>query len=247
MICIIGLIYKEDIRDLEQNEIIQEEISKINEDDIILTEESSKNNIINEEQKNEVEDLYENEKAKVNIEKEDNNEISKKSTKDEVNNKKPIIESKVDDEIKQEKSEEKQEPLKDKENDESIKVEEKEEKQDEEKNEQKKIDLSKYDYYEKGIDGTYKGFIYDEAEITKLKLLIDEAINSFGYKNMKIIVDSSLAKDGTRYFTANKTNVENLVYDSEGFNIYYYAVKEYFISADGVEKYFQTRSYIKVK
>lgn len=110
-----------------------------------------------------------------------------------------------------------------------------------------KIDLSKYSYYEKGSDGSYKGFIEDKGEINKLKNLIDSAIKNFGYKNVKIVVDSSLAKSGARYFTANKTNVDNLVYDSDGFGIYYYAVKEYIISKDGTESYFQTRSYIKVK
>lgn len=111
----------------------------------------------------------------------------------------------------------------------------------------KKVDLSKYSYYEKATDGSYKAFLIDRAEINKLKGLIDNAINNFGYKNIKIIEDSSLSKDGTMYFTANKTNVENAVYDSEGFTIYYYAVKEYLISANGTENYFQTRSYIKVK
>lgn len=110
-----------------------------------------------------------------------------------------------------------------------------------------KIDLSKYSYYEKGSDGSYKGFIEDKGEINKIKNLIDSAIKNFGYKNVKTVVDSSLAKSGARYFTANKTNVDNLVYDSDGFGIYYYAVKEYIISKDGTESYFQTRSYIKVK
>ena len=111
----------------------------------------------------------------------------------------------------------------------------------------KTVDLSKYAYYEKASDGSYKAFLVDTAEINKLKGLIDNAINSFGYKNIKVVADSSLSRDGTMYFTANTTNVENAVYDSEGFNIYYYAVKEYWISPNGTEKYFQTRSYIKVK
>lgn len=110
-----------------------------------------------------------------------------------------------------------------------------------------KIDLSKYNYYEKAPDESYKGFIEDKAEMNKLKNLIDSSISNFGYKNVKIVEDSSLAKSGVRYFTANKTNVDNLVYDSDGFGIYYYAVKEYIISKDGTESYFQTRSYIKVK
>ena len=111
----------------------------------------------------------------------------------------------------------------------------------------KKVDLSKYLYYEKASNGSYKAFLVDNTEINNLKALIDNAIKSFGYKNVKIIQDSSLVKDGTMYFTANTINVENAVYDSEGFNIYFYAVKEYWVSPDGTEKYFQTRSYIKVK
>lgn len=115
------------------------------------------------------------------------------------------------------------------------------------KEETKKIDLSKYDYYENSLNGSYKGFIKDDAEMSKLKTLIDTAINEFGYTNVKIVQDSSLPKSGLRSFTANKTNVENLVYDSDGFTICYYAVKEYHISSDGTETLFQTRSYIKVK
>lgn len=110
-----------------------------------------------------------------------------------------------------------------------------------------KINLSKYDFYEKGPNGSYKGFIKDKTEINNLKKLIDDAIKKLGYKIIKVKPDSSLAKSGARYFTANKTNVENEIYDSDGFSIYYYAVKEYIISANGTEKYFQTRSYIKVK
>lgn len=118
---------------------------------------------------------------------------------------------------------------------------------EEPKVETKKIDLSKYDYYEESINGSYKGFVRDDAEISKLKSLIDTCISEFGYTNVKIVQDSSLARSGLRSFTANKTNVENAVYDSDGFTICYYAVKEYHISNDGTESLFQTRSYIKVK
>ena len=118
---------------------------------------------------------------------------------------------------------------------------------EEPKVETKKIDLSKYDYYEESLNGSYKGFIRDDAEMSKLKSLIDNAIAEFGYTNVKIVQDSSLAQSGLRSFTANKTNVENSVYNSDGFTICYYAVKEYHISSDGTESLFQTRSYIKVK
>lgn len=118
---------------------------------------------------------------------------------------------------------------------------------EEPKQETKKIDLSKYDYYEESLNGSYKGFIRDDAEMSKLKSLIDSAISEFGYTNVSIVQDSSLSRSGVRSFTANKTNVENAVYDSDGFTICYYAVKEYHISSDGTESLFQTRSYIKVK
>ena len=115
--------------------------------------------------------------------------------------------------------------------------------------ETKKIDLSKYDYYETGLNGTYKGFIKDTQEIENLKSLINTCINENGYKNVKVesIPDSSLARSGLRYFTANKTNVNNAINDCDGFTISYYAVKEYNITANGTETFFQTRSYIKVK
>lgn len=115
------------------------------------------------------------------------------------------------------------------------------------KEETKKIDLSKYDYYEESLNGTYKGFVKDTNEMSKLKSLIDECIKEFGYTNVTVKTDSSLPRSGIGYFTANKTNVENLVYDTEDFTIYYYSVKEYHIAADGTETLFQSRSYIKVK
>lgn len=113
----------------------------------------------------------------------------------------------------------------------------------------KKIDLSKYDYYENGLNGTYKGFIKDTAEIEKLKSLINTCIKENDYKNVKVESqgDSSLARSNLRYFTANKTNVNNAINDCDGFTISYYAVKEFHISANGTETFFQTRSYLKVK
>ena len=112
---------------------------------------------------------------------------------------------------------------------------------------EKKIDLSKYIYYEKQSDGSYKGYIEDKTEMDNIKVLIDDVIEKLGYKNVKIKPDSSLVKDRKSYFTANRINVETALYDCEKFNIYYYAAKEYWISPNGTEKYFQTRSYIKVK
>lgn len=115
------------------------------------------------------------------------------------------------------------------------------------KEEEKKIDLSKYDYYEESLNGTYKAFIKDTANMSVLKSLIDECIIEFGYTDVKVVQDKTLATSGADYFTINKNNVENLVYDTEGFTIYYYSVKEYHISSEGTETYFQTRGYIKVR
>lgn len=118
---------------------------------------------------------------------------------------------------------------------------------EEKKEEAKKIDLSKYDYYEESLNGTYKAFIKDSQDMAVLRSLIDECITEFGYTDVKVEQDKTLPKSGTSYFTTNKNNVENLVYDTEGFTIYYYSVKEYHISADGTATFFQTRSYIKVR
>ncbi len=116
-------------------------------------------------------------------------------------------------------------------------------------NEQEKtevtLNLEKYDRYEKALNGGYKCFKKNTAEISKLKNLISQAIEEFGYTDVKIKEDKSIVSN--RYFTANKTNVENGVYDSEGFTIHYYAETEYNLTADGIETVFQVRSYIKVK
>ena len=126
-----------------------------------------------------------------------------------------------------------------------IKQETKEEvKQEETKENPITINLDKYDRYEKTVGG-YKGFKRNDAEIEKLRNLINEAIQEFGYANIALQVDSSITN--TRYFTANKTNVENLVYNSEYFTICYYAETEYLISDDGTESVLQVRSYGKVK
>lgn len=124
-----------------------------------------------------------------------------------------------------------------------------EENKEVEKEETNKIDLSKYDYYEASLNGTYKAFVKDTEEIAKLKSLINTCIGELGYTNAKVEdnADSSLARSGVRYFTTNITNVRNAIYDCDGFTISYYAEKEYHISADGKETFFQIRSYIKVK
>ena len=49
-----------------------------------------------------------------------------------------------------------------------------------------------------------------------------------------------------RFFTANKTNVQNIVYNSDGFTLHYYAETEYTLTPDGRESIFQIRSYMSV-
>ncbi len=114
------------------------------------------------------------------------------------------------------------------------------------KKEIKKIDLSKYSRYENALNGGYKAYIKSDSEMNKLKGLIDTCIKEFGYTNVKVIPSSSIV-GSTQSFTANKTNVENKVFNSEDFTIYYYAEVEYHITAEGTETIFQYRSYIKVQ
>lgn len=116
---------------------------------------------------------------------------------------------------------------------------------DDEKLQEVQLNLEKYDRYEKALNGGYTCFKKNATEIKKLKNLINQAIEDFGYTDVQIKEDSSIVSN--RYFTANKTNVENMVYDSEGFTIYYYAETEYGLTKDGRETVFQVRSYIKVK
>ncbi len=115
----------------------------------------------------------------------------------------------------------------------------------EQKTPEVQLNLAKYDRYEKALNGGYTCFKRNATEISKLRNLINQAIRDFGYTDVQVKEDSSIISN--RYFTANKTNVENMVYDSEGFKIYYYAETEYGLTADGRETVFQVRSYIKVK
>lgn len=114
------------------------------------------------------------------------------------------------------------------------------------KKEIKKVDLSKYSRYENALNGGYKAYMKSDSEMNKLKGLIDNCIKEFGYTNVKVVPSSSII-GSTQSFTANKTNVENKVFNSEDFTIYYYAEAEYHITAEGTESIFQNRSYIKVQ
>lgn len=116
---------------------------------------------------------------------------------------------------------------------------------EEPKKETVKIDLSKYDRYETLSSG-YKAYKKSDSEMTKLRELIDTCIKEMGYTNVKV-VPSNTKPNNAQAFTANKVNVENKVYNSEDFTIYYYAEAEYHITAEGNESIFQYCSYIKVQ
>lgn len=106
------------------------------------------------------------------------------------------------------------------------------------------LDFSKYDRYYSALNGGYTCFKKNSQEMTKLRGLLESAIQEFGYTNIKLVEDSSLA--GGRYFTANKTNAQNAVYNAEDCAIHYYAETEYTLSKDGKESVFQIRSYTKL-
>ena len=110
--------------------------------------------------------------------------------------------------------------------------------------EQVQLDFSKYDRYYPALNGGYTCFKKNPEEIAKLKSLIEDAIKEFGYENVIIIEDSSIISE--RYFTANKTNVQNVVYNSDYFTILYYAETEYGLTKEGNERINQVRSYTKV-
>ena len=120
------------------------------------------------------------------------------------------------------------------------------EQQVEQQPEQKQVqlDFSKYDRHYPALNGGYKCFKKNPEEIAKLKSLLEDAIREFGYENIKLVEDSSIVSD--RYFTANKTNAQNVVYNADGFTIHYYAETEYGLTADGNEFVFQLRSYTKI-
>ena len=218
------------------------------------------NNISTEEETEETKDenLVTNEEVLENTE--DNNE--------EITNENEVIETKEETtQVAQETKEESNTKVTNKNTNEKTKVEtpktnnqsstssgnnkpqettEEETKQEEPVEEVKKVDLSKYSRYESALNGGYKAYMKSDSEMTKLRNLIDTCIKEFGYTNVKVVPSSSIV-GSTQSFTANKTNVENKVYNSEYFTIYYYAEAEYHITANGDETIFQYRSYIKVQ
>lgn len=107
------------------------------------------------------------------------------------------------------------------------------------------LDFSKYDRYYPALNGGYTCFKKNQQEMSKLRGLLENAIQEFGYTNIKLVEDSSVISD--RYFTANKTNAQNVIYNAEYFSIHYYSETEYHLTADGKESVFQVRSYAEIK
>ena len=239
--------FQNTVQETIQENVVQNEISEEKQENIIEQQENTTNTEVNaiEQPKESTKEPENIEKPQIDIAEnqaiQDNTKKNQKEKDTNINKKNEIPETKQKtnelDENSKKTTDTKQTEQNNKNINQSVK----------ETQNTKKVDLSKYAYYEKATDGSYKAFMIDKTEIDKLKGLIDSVIDNLGYKNIKVVEDSSLSRDGTMYFTANKTNVENLVYDSEGFTIYYYAIREYHISPNGTENYFQTRSYIKVK
>lgn len=107
------------------------------------------------------------------------------------------------------------------------------------------LDFSKYDRYYPALNGGYTCFKKNQQEMSKLRGLLENAIQEFGYTNVKLVEDSSVISN--RYFTANKTNAQNVVYNTEGFLIHYYAETEYTLSSSGNESMLQIRSYAEIR
>lgn len=233
------------------------EVSKINDTEITeekIVEETKEENISNNEliQNTEENIEQETEEKQENKETKENNEKNIQATKEKTNVETQKIKENNN---KTEKNTDKQQSTKQDTNSktEIIKKEEnkieipktEEVKPETSKVETKKIDLSKYDRYENASDGGYKAYKKSDSEISKLKGLIESCIKEFGYTNVKLVQSSSIINTA-HYFTANKTNVSNKVYNSEDFTIYYYAETEYHITSSGEESVFQNRSYIEI-
>ena len=199
------------------------------------TEETKDENLVtNEEVLENTEDNYEeitNENEVIETKEESNTKVTNKNTNEKTNVETPKTNNQSSTSSGNNKPQE---------------TTEEETKQEEPVEEVKKVDLSKYSRYESALNGGYKAYMKSDSEMTKLRNLIDTCIKEFGYTNVKVVPSSSIV-GSTQSFTANKTNVENKVYNSEYFTIYYYAEAEYHITANGDETIFQYRSYIKVQ
>lgn len=213
-----------------------EEEQKIKEEEVTTTVDNKKNT--NEDNKNKTNDKMSNSSTQINTIK-----TNEKTSQEEQKKNEPQIENKNENtqtEIENTQTTSKETPKVD-----EVNEEPEQEKIEEPVKEEKQLDLSKYDRYVKALNGGYQCFKKSETEIKRLRDLINTTINEFGYTNVLVIEDSSIIN--SRYFTANKTNVENLVYNSEDFAIHYYAETEYTVSATGEEHIIQTRSYITVE
>lgn len=250
LVIIIGLIGLFVFYKVQQKEKTVE-VSKINDTEITeekiveetKDENASNNELVqntNEEVKEKTEEKQESQETK---EQKETNEKNNQETKEKVNTETQKIKENNNSNKNNSNSQQTTNQV----TNSKIETPKQEEKQPEiTKTEPAKIDLSKYDRYENALNGGYKAYKKSDSEMNKLKGLIDTCIKEFGYTNVKVIPSSSIV-GSTQSFTANKTNVENKVFNSEDFTIYYYAEAEYHITAEGTETIFQYRSYIKVQ
>lgn len=198
-----------------------------------ISENVIENNIVNEEKVNETNKVdnitvaskpkqntnNEQQSAKTPIQQNTNKPVRQENTKQEQSvAEQPIQEETKPEEIKQEIPVEEPKPV--------------------------QLDFSKYDRYYPA-NGGYTCFKKNEQEIEKLRGLLENAIQEFGYTNVKLVKDSSVISN--RYFTANKTNAQNVIYNADGCAIHYYAETEYTLSSTGNESIFQLRSYAELR
>lgn len=211
---------------LENNINTQEEINKGTKDEILENTKDKNEGITNE--------IIETKEKATQVAEETKEQSNTKDTNKKTNDNKNVETQKTNNQSNMSDNKQSQEPTKE------------ETKQEKPVEEIKKVDLSKYSRYESALNGGYKAYMRSDSEMKTLKKLIDTCIIEFGYTNVKVVENSDIV-GSTQAFTANKTNVENKVYNSEDFTIYYYAEAEYHITANGDETIFQYRSYIKIQ
>lgn len=217
------------------NNISTEETEETKDENLVTNEEVIENTEDNNEEITNENEVIETKEETTQVAQETKGESNSKVTNKNTNEKTNVETQKTNNQTSTSSGNNKpQEPIRE------------EPKQEEPVEEIKKVDLSKYSRYESALNGGYKAYMKSDSEMSKLRNLIDTCIKEFGYTNVKVVPSSSIV-GSTQSFTANKTNVENKVYNSEYFTIYYYAEAEYHITANGDETIFQYRSYIKVQ
>lgn len=223
-----------EVATLDNNISTEEKTEETKDENLVTNEEIIENTKDNNEEITNENEVIETKEETTQVAQETKEQSNTKVTNKNTNDNKEVETPKTNNQSNTSGNKQPQEPTKE------------ETKQEEPVEEVKKVDLSKYSRYESALNGGYKAYMKSDSEMTKLRNLIDTCIKKFGYTNVKVVPSSSIV-GSTQSFTANKTNVENKVYNSEYFTIYYYAEAEYHITANGDETIFQYRSYIKVQ